>query len=164
MDKKAQAGVGYLFTVFVGIVVGVALLTGSITGSIGEMTNTVELDNVTIGTPVNDTTTYLDYRSISDVVITLTNGTVLGSGNYTVTNNAIDPSDGQIAVGILPNITSANWQDTACNISGTAQRQGYVAEGGTRAIAGLIIIFCCMAIAVFAIPDLRNGVLDLFKK
>jgi len=168
MDKKAQIGVGVLMTTFIMVIVGVVLFL-AIAQQAGEVTNTVAVDNETISTAITNVSTfYIDYRSITDVVIV--NGTVAGEGtivaaNYTVTNNAIDPTDGTLSVGITP-ATDVDWDldGTTWRISGTAQPQTYVG-GAANSIAALIAIFFALAIAIVTLePTLRSGVLNMLGK
>jgi len=162
-SKKAQSGlgVGAIMVTFVVILVGVVLLQ-LIAQQSGEVTNTVTITDVSLGTMTNGTTTYIDYRLLSDVVISNgTGGDVLTAGNYTVTNNAIDPSDGTLSVGILP---ASEYTGEVWSINATAQPQTYVG-GAANSITGLIAIFFALAIAIVALePTLRSGVLNMLGK
>lgn len=161
-NKRGEATIGVLIMTAIAIIVGVILLVGS-AQNIGESTNTITVANASLGVASNSTTVYLtSYKLISDVVIY--NGTaIVPATNYTVTNNVV--YNGALAVSVLPssgaiyNYTGYQW-----NISGTAQPIGYIPESGGRAVAGMIIVFFALSIAVVALtPSLRNGVMDLVK-
>src|SRR5512133_2040382 len=98
MDKQI-VGIGGIIILAIALIVGAILLQGS-AQNIGSMVNTVAVANVTLDTVVNGTAQYLtDYRAISDVVIYNETGGIVGSGNYTITNNVIN--NGALAVEIL---------------------------------------------------------------
>lgn len=162
MNKKGQSGLGLIIIMFISILVGVVLFQ-VIAQTVGDSTNTVSVVNVTISL-TNETTTYLDFRALNDVIVTnaSTTDTVVAA-NYTITNNVINPTTGSLSVGIIADelypYPAASW-----NISATAQPQGYIAESGGRAMANLIVIFFALAILVVAlVPNLRNEFMDLAK-
>jgi len=168
MDKKAQTaqiGIAVIMMTFITVLVGVVLFQ-TIAQEAGSTTTLGSLPNTTISV-VNGTTTYLDYRALSGVIINnATAGLPLTvDDDYIVTNNVIDPSDGTLSVGIAVgpkhNIASNSW-----NISATsAQETTYITSGGGRAVVGLIAIFFALAIAVIALePTLRSNVLDMMGK
>jgi hypothetical protein len=165
-DKKGQIGVGTILIVAITLIVGAIFLV-AIAQSVGNSVNTQTLINSTISTSISNVSTfYIDYRSISNVIIV--NGTAGGQGevvaaNYTVTNNVIDPSDGTLSVGITP-ATGINWNTygTTWRISGTAQPVTYIADSGGRAMANLIIVMFALAILVVALyPVYESKLLDM---
>ncbi len=89
------------------------------------------------------------------------NESLIGSGNYTITNNVIDPTTGGLAVRVDPNATvgwNFGWQ-----ISGTAQPLTYVPDSGSRAVTNLIVIFFALAVMVAALePTIRMKILEMF--
>jgi len=158
MDKKGQIGLGLILVVFMTILVGVILFQ-AIAQEVGGATSTTTVVETSLGTATNGTAIYLtDYRALSDVVIIngTTAGGVVGSGNYTVTNNVVDPTTGGLAVSILPAASEGYYSQT-WYLNATAQPTTYIAESGGRAVAGLIVIFFALAIAVVALyPTLAN--------
>jgi len=165
-DKKAQMGIGTIIIVAIMIIVG-AIFVQIIAQSVGDSTNTVAVANDSLGVADNDTTVYLtSYRSISDAVIINESGVIIPSTNYTVTNNVIDPTTGSLAISVLPvSASTAGYTGWTWNISGTAQPVTYIAEGGGRAMAALIVIMFALAVAVIALePTLRSGVLNMMGK
>jgi hypothetical protein len=162
MKKKGQAdiGIGVILITFITVLVGVIFFQ-SIAQQAGEGTSLVTVTELSLGTQTNGTTYYLtDYRALSDVVIR-SDTTTLDDGNYTVTNNVIDPTTGGLAVSILP---ASEYSGQTWVLNATAQPVTYIAESGGRAMAGLIAIFFALAVAVVAlIPTLRSGVLNMIK-
>ena len=163
MNKNGQGTLGLIIIMFITILVGVVLFQ-VIAQTVGESVNTVSIVNSTFAL-TNETTTYLDFRALSDVVITnaSTTDTVVAA-NYTITNNVINPTTGALSVGIIADelypFIAASW-----NISATAQPQGYIAESGGRAMENLIVIFFALAVLVVAlVPNLRNEFMDLVSK
>ena len=159
-DKGQMASVGMILTLFVGIVVAMALLSGAIFPAVGSMTNTVTY-NKTVAAVVNGTPTYLtDIKVLtSPVIYNATGGLVLGSGNYTITNNVV--YNGQEAVRIDPSAPAA--LQNAWIVTGTGQPLTYDANSGGRTMVGLIAIFAALAVGVFAIsPTLREKLFDMF--
>lgn len=165
MNKKAQAAlqIGVILTVFIAVIVGVILFQ-AVAQQAGEGTNTLTLSNVTFTSAANGESVYLDYRAISDAVITnASGGEVVAAGNYTITNNAIDPSDSTLSVQVQTD--DAEYASASLNISGTAQPQTYIADSGARSVAGLIAIFFALAVAIIAlVPTLRSGVLNMISR
>jgi hypothetical protein len=162
-DKKGQ-GLNIILIVFMAIIVGIALFI-TISQTVGTSTTTVTLENLTIGTQTNGTTYYLSgFKNVASAAI-IGNGTnpvLLAAGNYTLTNNVVHPTTGELSVSILP---ASEYTATGWNISGTAQRTDYIDDSGARAIALLIPIFFALAIALITmIPSLRSEVLKMVSK
>jgi len=164
MNRKGQVSFGGILIAFIAIIVGVILFQ-AIAQNVGQSVNTVTVANTSLDTVVNGTAQYLtDYRALSSVVVYNETGDLLvGSGNYTITNNFIHPTTGDLCVKILPDAT-AIWK-SAWQVSGTAQPLTYIADSGGRAMASLIVIFFALLVAVVAlVPTLRSGVLGVFGK
>jgi len=156
MNSKGQMGVGMLVMIAVAVIVGAVFLQ-SIAQSVGSSTDTITVSNESISTVVNGTTQYLtDYRSISDVVVyNETDDAIILAGNYTITNNVINPTTGALCVSILPD-TTADYK-TAWEVSGTAQPLTYIADSGSRAMTNLIVVMFALAIlAVVLLPVVKE--------
>jgi putative effector of murein hydrolase LrgA (UPF0299 family) len=159
-EMETNAMIGGILIAFVAIVVGIALFQ-SAAQSVGTATNTESVVNTSLTTVVNGTAQYLNYRAISDVVIYNETGGIVGAGNYTITDNVVH--NGALSVEIMPNAT-AGWK-SAWKVSGTAQPTTYIDNAGARSIAGLVIIFAALAIAVVSLtPTLRSGLLEALGK
>jgi hypothetical protein len=159
MNKKGEIGLGVIVITFITILVGVIFFQ-VIAQEAGSSTTLDTLVNTSMGLVTNETTVYLeDYRNIASPVIVASNGSdvnELAAGNYTLTNNAINPTTGSLSVSILPEADGL-YSGKQWNISGTAQPVTYIAESGARAVAGLIAIFFALAVLLVAlIPTLRE--------
>lgn len=168
MDMKAM-GVGGLIMVAVGLIFGAIVLQAS-SQNVGNVVNTVTLSNASLLTSVvNNTDQYFtDYRSVTATEVrNATNGTagfvgglVTEEGNWSITNNVIDPTTGGLAVKFTPLMEDANIEgnySSAWVITGTAQPTTYDASSGGRAMANLIVILMALALAVYAITQaVRN--------
>jgi uncharacterized protein (UPF0333 family) len=176
MNKKGQVsqGLGIVILIAITLIVGVIFFQ-VIAQEVGSSTSTVELANHSLDVVVNGTAQYLtDYRALGSVVIlNATNSTggsdgttpTIASGNYTVTNNVIHPTTGDLCVRILPDGNPNSNYTSAWQVSGTAQPLTYIADSGGRAVASLIVIFFALAVAVIALePTLRSGVLGALGK
>jgi uncharacterized membrane protein len=164
-SKKGQVSIGSLIIVAVTLIVGVIFLV-SIAQQVGTVTSTEDLQNVSLGTAVNGTTLYLSgYRLVgSPVIVNSTNGAVVGSGNYTLTNNVVN--NGALTVSVLPTLTATpTYLNAQWNISGTAQPTTYIADSGGRALASLIVILFALAVLVVAlVPSVRDGMKQMVGK
>jgi len=163
MNKKGQT-MGAILLVFITIIVGVILFQ-VVAQQVGDTTTTRTLSNLTLGTQTNGTTYYITgYRNIADAIV-VGNGSVpvtLASGNYTLTNNVINPTTGELSVSILP---ASEYTNTGWNISGTAQETDYISSSGARSIAALIPLFFALGVAVVAlIPTTRSKILSMIGK
>jgi hypothetical protein len=161
MNNKGQVGLGTILMVFITVVVGVILLIAA-AQELGKSTNTDSIALYSIGTQTNGTTYYFaDYKHLSSVTV-YGNGTanpvLLSAGNYTITNNVINPTGGAISASLLP---TSEYTGTVWQINATAQPLGYVPDGGSRSIVSLIVILFALAVAIVALePTLRSGILD----
>lgn len=160
MNKKGQIGVGIIMVSFVVILLGV-IFTQSIAQEVGSSVNTITVANQSETLAANGEDIYIEeYRALSDVVILLAaNDSVIAAGNYTVTNNVINPTTGDLSVKITTD--DAEFASAAVKISGTAQPLTYIADGGARAMASLIIIMFALAVAVIALgPTIQSKILE----
>ena len=162
MNNKGQAGVGALLVIAISVIVGVILFT-AVAQQVGTTTNTVTLTNKSFTLGAVNVSIYLtDYRAISSPVIYNATGTLVPAANYTLTNNVVN--DGALSVQITTGAVNAYAGD-AWNISGTVQPLTYIPDAGGRALAGLIVIFFALAIAVVALtPTFQSKLLDAIGK
>ena len=143
----------------IALIVGAILLQGS-AQNVGTATNTIVLQNKSLGTVTNSSTAYLtDYRALGGTIVVTnsTNGAVIASSNYTITNNVV--YNGQLAVKVTATandgdgFTGAVWQIN----STAAQPLGYIGDAGSRSIAGLIVLLMALAMAAVAIGYAVKG-------
>lgn len=154
--------VGVILTVFVGIVVGLAIFTGGISTPVAQITQTVS-ETQTITMPATTTPVTLRGQAATGVtVINATNASqTVPASNYSVANYVV--SNGAL-ITQLSSTGAGVWNGTSVNVSYTSEPYGYARDAGSRAMTSLIIIFAALAVAVFAMtPVLRNGILDMFK-
>ena len=171
MNKKGQfsAELGLIIIVAITLVVGVVLFQ-VIAQEVGKSTNTVALENQSLGVLVNGTDTYVtNCRAISGVQIwNATNDVEIPADNFTIVNNQIHPTTGSLTVVIEPNVTPLpphHFNEGAATIDATCQPLTYIADTGGRAMANIIVIFFALAVAVVALtPSLRSGVLNALDK
>ena len=157
MNKKGQIGLGVIMVTFIVILLGV-IFTQSIAQEVGSSTNTVALAAAPYTAAANGGDFYLTgYRAISGVTITNTSGTTITDGNYTITNN--DVVDGVLVTTIT--VDAVTYESQTWNITATAQPVTYIADGGARAMAGLIVIMFALAVAVIALgPTIQSRMLE----
>lgn len=149
MNKQGQMGVGMIVMIAITIIIG-AIFLQVIAQSVGESVNTVTLVNQTETLAANGASIYItEWRAIdSIVIINATNATIL-AGNYTVTNDVLDPTTGGLSIQITTD--DAEYASSVVRISGTVQPTTYIADSGARAMANLIIIMFALAVLVVII-------------
>ncbi|HEC40002.1 hypothetical protein LCGC14_0509390 [marine sediment metagenome] len=162
MNRKGQVELGAILIAFIVVIVGVVLMVAS-AGLIGDTTNTITATNISF-TGANGTTTNIPGKFWSDLVVYNETGDYLiGSGNYTLINNAVvngEETARLTRAAPLALEATHNW-----NLSGVYQPTTYITNSGGRAIANIIIIFFALAIAVVTLfPTLRNKVLESFTR
>lgn len=150
--------IGGLVVAAVAIIIGLAFLTGSIAGTVGDMTTKSNIPITTQVTfPTNTTALTLTGQAVESVVI-INDTTTVAAGNYTVSNRVV--SNGQLVATII-GVGANPYSGNNVNISYTYEPFGYATDGGTRAILSLVLVFVGLAIAVIAlVPALRSGVVD----
>jgi hypothetical protein len=165
MQKKAQAeGVGSILVIFLTVIVGVILFQ-AIAGYTGGSTTNAVTYNETFTAPVNGTAYYFDGFSQFNSV-TMTNSTAnsaIGSGNYTITNNVVNPTTGNLAVKVVPDADCPGYCERSWRLYTTdAYTSTYVSSSAGRSMVGLILIFFALGVAIVVlVPTLRNGIIDL---
>jgi len=155
--------VGGVLTVFIAVIVGLAIFNGGITSNVASVTN-VYTYNTTSGDAALSAATKGTHTTLEGKVITnflavnrtgnTTAGAqiVIAAGNYTLINNKILVGTGTL--GAVINLTGdasnvfSGTAGNAWNISYTYQPLGYVDSAGGRSLASLIVVFAALAIAV----------------
>ena len=162
MNRKGQIGVGVFLIMFIGVVVGIAILQQSAT-NIAVLTTEVVVANQSFTFPTNATYVTLTGQSARSVsVINQTGLEVVNEGNYTIVNNVVNNGALESRLYGKANIPNSRYAGRLVNVSYTYQPYGYDTSAGGRTIAGLIIIFSALAIAVVAItPVFREKIIDL---
>ena len=162
MNKKAETfSVGGVIIIAIVAIVGLILLV-VVAQNVGDVTNTVDVVNESVAS-ANGTTlaliAQLQGKRISSLVVY--NGSddvIIEATNYTIYQNQV--IDGTETAGL--NVTSGPlYQAQAWNASYTYQPTTYDTSSGGRAVAGLIVIFFAIGIAVvMLIPTLRSKILE----
>jgi hypothetical protein len=151
--------IGTLILTAVALIVGVILLTAS-SQQVGDVTNTVTLENVSLGAAVsNGVAQYIDdCRLISGVVVyNETNDVTVPADNYTITNNVVD-GNGNLAISVTPTVVAHTEKGIWMIDATTCQPTTYDDSSGGRAIAGIIIIMFAIALAIIALyPTLKEA-------
>jgi len=158
--EKDKFGIGVIVMMFITVLVGVILLV-PIAQNVGQTRDLATLENDTTMTiAVNDTAQYVtNCRALSDVVIYNETGDVaVPSGQYTVVNNVVH--NGALAVEITPDAAAA--YKSIWTIDATCQPLTYIAESGGRAMAGLVVLFFALLIALVAMTPAMDKLKDLF--
>ncbi len=164
MNKKGEdMNIGLVIMIAVVAIVGAVLLV-PIAQFIGEVTNTYDVANASM-VATNGTTqatlVELEGKSVSDVVIY--NGSddiIIGSGNYSVSNNVVIDGSESSFINVSADATGSI-QAQPWNISYTTQPTTYDSSSGGRTVAGLIVLFFALAIAVaMMIPTMRSKILE----
>lgn len=163
MNRKGQTEVGMLIVIAMVAIIGAILMQAS-AQSVGDVINTVDVANESVSSvngTVNGTLTQLSGKLVSDVVIYNATDIIVATGNYTIFNNQVvnGIETAVINVSAPPYLQPDNW-----NVSYTYQPTTYDASSGGRAVAGLIILFFALAIAIaMLVPTLRSKILDSIK-
>jgi len=164
MKKKGQTSIGGIIIAAILIFVGLAMMfSGSVPQSIGDMTKTGTNNNKTMNMPGQGATaeiTTCGQKALTYTITNATGGEIVPTTNYTISQSA--GTDGYLAAKVTTGTTS-NYANRSVNVSCTYEPKGYVVEGGSRAIVGLVAIFAAMLILVAALPDIKNGILDLVR-
>jgi len=161
--NRGQIGVQSILIVFISVIVGI-LLFQVIAQEVGTSTSTISVANQSETLATNGNSIYIEeYRALSSVVIlNQTDNSTVPSSNYTVTNNAINPTTNALSVKVTTDDAAVASLDVY--VSGTAQPLDYIADSGARAVANLIVIFFALAIAVVAlVPTFREKFMDMLK-
>lgn len=164
MDRKGQIGFGFVIMAAVAILIGLAFYTTTFSDSIGLMTKTYTSNNVTVTMGAENASVEIPQcgqRSLSTIVVNRSNTTdIITTANYTITTAA--GTDGYLITKIqTPRY--GKYAGYAVNVTCNYEPRGYISDGGSRAIVGLIAIFMALLILVAAIPDLRDKMFEFIR-
>lgn len=162
MNSKGEFSVGTVIILAVTLIVGI-LFVQITAQQVGDSTNTVTANSSQTLAVLASSIYIDDYRALSGVTIVNASNQsqTVPSTNYTVTNNAINPTTGSLSVQITTD--DGTWNSSAVYVQGTAQPVTYIAESGGRAVAGLIVIMFALAVAAVALmPSIGSEVMRMF--
>ena len=167
MNKKGEdIGIGMIIIVAMVAIIGAVFLQ-AIAQQVGDVTNTFDVANESVA-HANGTTlaliTQLQGKRVTDVVVyNASDAIIVASGNYTIYQNQV--IDGVETAGINVSADAIYQVLGTWNVSYTTQPTTYDANSGGRAVAGIIVIFFALAIAVaMLIPTMRSKILDSMKR
>lgn len=150
MDNKI---LGTIVIVAVAIIIGVAFLTAS-AGYIGSATSTVSISNTTyvVTTGYNDLSGYQTIIGTYSIYNTSA-GTAIPVSNISIVDRV--GSDGQKTASVY--VIDSKWNNNNISVVATLGPDGYIEDSSGRAVAGLIVIFTALAIAVVAMyPSIKE--------
>lgn len=158
-DKKGQIAIGAIIITAIALIVGLIMFQ-TIAQEIGSSTNTVSTGNKTYASVANGSYITLDGAEVvGDVTAwnaTAGNGTLIASGNYTVTNREVVNGNLVSRLQIInPQFASTN--ASSWNLSYTYEPTTYIDDSGGRAIATIVVVFFALAILVAALYPLFEG-------
>ena len=157
MHKKAQMmGIGIFLSVFVGVIVALALYGPSV-GFIGAATTTVTTVNHSITAPAAGVTVDLVGQELESVPVVINNSNfVVPASNYTIAET-VSSVDGLKRISYTSHV--GPYASKVVNITYVYGPEGYIDGAGSRSVAGLIAIFAALAIAVFTLsPVLKEKI------
>jgi len=159
MNRKGNMGmVGVMLMTFMGVIIGLILVGDAIFPTVGQSTTLSTLTNASITVVTPGVLIDLPGKHWSSVTIRNATGTgaLIDAGNYTILNNQIDATTGELTAQLNASGERFSAAD-AYNVSGTVQPYGYIPESGGRSIALLIAVFSALAIVVIALaPTLKE--------
>lgn len=165
MNNKAQAAiVGTLILTAVGLIVGLVLLSDSISDNAAQLTTKHDVLNQSITLPAIGL--YVDIDgcvnsggNLTSLLVNRTDGVAIDATNYTYTTR-VSPTNSLKVLTIKSN--GGSYAGLVVNASYTCLPQGYAEDAGARAVIPLIVLFSAVALVAFAlVPVLRNGVIEL---
>ncbi|MFP4457172.1 MAG: hypothetical protein ACLFPS_05875 [Clostridia bacterium] len=164
MNRQAQIGIGALIVLAITLIIG-AIFVQVVAQEVGGSTSTIAVANQSETLAANGESIYIEeYKHLTDVVILdASDNSTIAEGNYTVTNNVINPTTNALSVKVTTD--DAEFASNAVRVSGTAQPLDYISDSGGRAMANLIIILFALSIAIVAlIPSVRSEVMNMMNR
>jgi hypothetical protein len=158
MNNKGQMNVGIIIIVFIGVLVGLILLT-TIASDVGSITQTRSVVNDTITAAAGGTSQNLLGQAVvgSVTVVNSTSGTEISNTLYTVKNNQV--VNGLLTATITRNETgldtASEWKATY-----TYEPEGYVGGAGKSMALLIPVMFALAILAIAMYPVLKSGMID----
>ena len=151
MASIKNGDLNFIFMIFIGLILAVALLVPS-ADQISLTTTDDSAVNTTYAMPISASTLELTGRNIlnTPVVTNATGGEIITTGNYTIADGT--GTDGLIS--IILTSDGGIYEGENVNISYTYQPDGSMSTSGSRSILRLVLIFGALAILGFAIVQL----------
>jgi hypothetical protein len=165
MNKKGQDSLSYMgviIGIFVTIIVVLALFQSS-AQNMSAAVNTLVLDNKSYTAPASEVTIDLLGQELlsTPVVINGTSEAAVPTTNYTIAEG-ISTTTGLKVIQYTSH--AIGYAGEPVNITYTYGADGYIEDSGARSVAGIILIFAALAVAIVAlVPTLRNSLIDSVK-
>lgn len=161
MDDTKQVGV--LLAIAIAVIVALTFLPLIATNT-AIMTNTYTTptnETITLPSTATGRVTLTGIEILSLAMTNATSGVVITNDNYTLYNHVL-LTDGTEGAQIGNKQKASVWNGTSVNVTYTYKPSGYVDEAGGRAVAGIIVLLAALGIALVALPQFREAVLDVF--
>lgn len=163
MKNKGQIAIGAAILIAITLIVGVILFTAS-AQNLGGALNTQSLVNGSFASVANGSyITLIGVEVLGTVTAhnaTAGNGTVIDSGNFTITNR-------EVVNGVLVSrlqITSPRFalgNTTTWNLSYSYEPATYIDDSAGRSVAGIILVLMALALVVVGLsPALREEIFN----
>ena len=165
MQNKGQVSIGNLIVLLVVVVLGVTLMI-QVSQDIGNASSTMVYNSsitdqgaqVTI--PASGVVVDLTGQELFNTpTVLFANGSEIDDANMYTIDEGVSTSTGVKTVRYVQN--NANCTGCVLNVSYEYGDDGYIDSSAGRSIAGLIVIFFALAIAIIVLePTLRSGILN----
>ena len=153
MNKSAQLGLGAVMLMFIGIIVGIALI-GSVADNQATLTNLQSVTNQTVTFPENGSTLTLNGQALegSITAVNASDGTAIGAGNFSTANFVSSGTGYALVLTVL----DEEYAESSVNLSYSYQPVGYNPDSGSRGIARLPLLFFAFIILAGAVVGIRE--------
>lgn len=160
MNKKGFAGIATFLALFVGIITAIALFQPS-AANVATGTDQFSLVNRTFTAPsVGNTIDMVGQELFSTPIVTnATSGAVVPANNYTIAEG-VSTVDGLKRVRYTA--LAGPYVSQSVNISYDYGAEGYMDDGGSRAIFDLVLVFGALAVAVIVLSRVMEDGGDIF--
>ena len=161
MENKT-IGFGLIVMAAVAVLIGLAFWP-TLSPAIGQMTKTFTSASTTITLPAGGATTEITpcgQKALTITIINATGGETITATNYTLSQSV--GTDGYLAAKLTV-AASSPYASKSVNYTCTYEPKGYIEDGGSRAIIGLVAIAMALLIMIAAMPNLKNGLIDFIK-
>lgn len=156
--------VGALIMSFIAVIVAIALLVGGITNNVATLTTKVDVTGISFTAPAFGAVKVIDnnVQAVTNfVAVNATSGAGISATNYTITNYVITNGN---TLAVLNMSANSKFAGQPWTLNYTYEPLGYATDAGSRSIAGFIIVFCALALAVVVlVPTLRNNIVDFIR-
>lgn len=163
MNSKGQIGVGVMILSFIGVIVALSLLTGGISNSVGQLTNTAEVVNKSFTLAAQNAFVYdvncVNFKGTPVVINDTGTQDVVPAAQYSFTAR-INPSTGLKTLAIKT--VTAGMAAAPVNASYTCLPQGYAEDSASRSIVDLVILFAALAVIAFVLYFVGKNLKELY--